>query len=221
MPDAPAPGFEPGHKPQKINQLRIRAEHDFIFFGRSFGNSLLKNAPGSEISWFFNDGDCVLKGQTILRIPHDKRGAEDSPYLQSLCYLSGVATFVRCYVENAGACPVIGSHSKESPFPDWEKKAVLAGGGVTFPYSLCSSEKSLNAVLKKNTARAVALDVSGFPDSQWTDRLQDIPKDIKKGIYGPFLPGDLIPFLQYPLDFISSSFLQGGFPSVRIHVDKE
>ena len=221
MPDDSVPRFEPGHKSQEISRFRVRAGQDFIFFGRSFGDSLLKNAPGSEISWFFNDGDCVLKGQTILRGLHDTADPENSPYLQSLCYLSGVATFVRCYVENAGACPVIGSHSKESPFPDWEKKAVSAGGGSTFPYSLCSSEKSLNAVLKKNTARAVALDVSGFPDSQWTDHLQDIPKDIKKGIYGPLLPGDLIPFLQYPLDFISSSFLQGGFPSVRIHVDKE
>ena len=199
------------------HSFQIRAEQDFIFFGREFANSFLEKENHEEVSWFVQDGDCILKGQVPLRF-FTNEFTNLSSLLESICYLSGTATLVRCYTENAGNFTVIGSISKDSLFPDWEKKAIHMGGGVTdFSCISCSSEKSLPSLVKKNPP-AIALDISVFSESDCTAYLKEIPKEIKRGICGPILPEDVVKFLSHPLDFIRPSFLQGGFPSVKMTV---
>ena len=231
------------------HSFQIRAEQDFIFFGRAFANSFLEKENHEEVSWFVQDGDCVLSGQVPLRfftnvpigieflllnrLPDGStpakagiskfksdryKSADLSSFLESVCYLSGTATLVRCYTENAGDFTVIGSISKDSLFSDWEKKAIHMGGGVTdFSCISCSSEKSLPSLVKKNPP-AIALDVSVFSESDCAAYLKEIPKEIKRGICGPILPEDVVKFLSHPLDFIRPSFLQGNFPSVKMMV---
>ena len=197
--------------------FQIRAEQDFILFGREFGNSFLQKEDPLEISWFARDGDCILNGQIPFRF-FTNESANLSSLLEFVCYLSGTATLVRCYTENAGDFAVAGSISKNSSFPEWEKKAIHIGGGVTdLSCVSCSSEKTLPSLVKKNPL-AIALDVSAFSELDCAACLKEIPGEIKRGICGPILPEDMVKFLSYPLDFIRPSFLQGGFPSVKITV---
>ena len=198
--------------------FQIKAEQDFILFGREFSGSLLQKKDPLEISWFARDGDCVLKGQTFLRI---FASGGFSSLLDSICYLSGTATLVRCYAENAGDFAVAGSTSKNSPFPEWEERAIHIGGGVTdLSCVLCSSEKTLPSLVRKNPP-AIALDISVFSDSDCAAFLKEIPGEIKRGVCGLLFPGDMVKFLSHPLDFIKPSFLQGGFPSVKITVTED
>ncbi|MCY4512094.1 MAG: hypothetical protein OXB86_00225 [Bdellovibrionales bacterium] len=201
--------------------FQIKSEQDFILFGREFSNSFLKPSADREIIWFAQDGDCILKEQIPLRVFTSEESTDFSFLLKSVSYLSGAATLVRCYVENAGDMTIVGSISKQTPFPDWEKQAVYMGGGVTdFSCVSCSSEKNFSSLVKKNPS-AIALDVSGFSESNCITYLKEIPKEIKRGICGPILPEDVIKFLSYPLDFIMPSFLLGDFPSVKMIVSED
>ena len=201
--------------------FQIRAEQDFILFGRVFSDSFLQKENSLEVSWFAQDGDCVLKGQTFLRVFASDGSSGFSSLLKAICYLSGTATLVRCYTENAGDFAVLGSISKNAPFPEWEKKAIHAGGGMTdLSCVSCSSEKTFPALIKKNPT-ALALDISVFSEADCAVFFQEIPKEIKRGICGPILPEDMMRFLSYSLDFIKPSFLQGGFPSVKLRVTED
>ena len=218
---SPSNSFFSTADPIKAKQsFQIRAEQDFIFFGREFSNSFLEKEIHEEVSWFVQDGDCILKGQVPLRF-FTNEFTNLSSLLESLCYLSGIATLTRCYTENAGDFTVVGSILKDSPFPDWQKKAIHMGGGITdFSLTTCSSEKNLPALIKKNPL-AIALDVSIFSESDCMTYLKEIPKEIKRGICGPILPEDIVKFLSHPLDFIKPSFLQGNFPSVKMTMTEE
>lgn len=205
----------------KKKYLHIRAGQDFILFGKEFADSFLEESLNREISWFAEDGDCVLKGQTPLRIFISNKSQEISFLLEAIAYLSGAATLVRCYVESAGDLAVAGSISKDSPLPDWEKKAVHVGGGVTnISCVSCSSEKEVLSAIKRNSP-AIALDFSVFSPSDCATYLQEIPREIKRGICGPILPKDVMKFLHHPLDFIMPSLLQGGFPLIKLTVHEE
>lgn len=206
---------------QDKKSFQIKAEQDFILFGREFSNSFLKPAEDREIIWFAKDGDCVLKGQVPFRIFTSAGVTDFSSLLESVRYLSGAATLVRCYVENAGDISVVSAISKQSSFPEWEKQAIYMGGGVTdFSCESCSSEKSLLSLIKKGPS-AIALDISGFAESDCITYLKEIPKEIKRGICGPILPEDVIKFLSHPLDFIMPSILSGGFPSVKMVMSED
>lgn len=197
--------------------FQIRAEQDFIFSGREFVNFFLEKQIHKEVSWFVQDGDCVLRGQVPLRF-FTNESINLSSLLESLCYFSGIATLTRCYTESAGDFTVVGSILKDSPFPDWQKKAIHIGGGITnLSFITCSSEKNLSSLIKKNP-QAIALDVSVFSELDCITYLKEIPKEIKRGICGPILPENLMKFLSHPLDFIMPSFLQGNFPSVKMTV---
>ena len=201
--------------------LHIRAEQDFILFGKGFADFFLEESSDRELSWFAEDGDCVLKGQTPLRILTSNKSQEISFLLKAISYLSGGATLVRCYGESAGDLTITGSSSKDSPFPDWEEKAIHMGGGVTnISCVSCSSEKAFLSAIKRNPP-AIALDISVFSVSDCETYLKDIPDGIKLGICGPILPEDVMKFLHHPLDFIMPSFLQEGFPSVQLAVNEE
>ena len=213
--------FHTANSVQDKKSFQIRAEQDFILFGREFSNSFLEPAEGREIIWFAQDGDCILKGQVPFRVFTSKGAADFSSLLESVCYLSGAATLVRCYVENAGDISVVGVISKQSSFPEWENKAIYMGGGVTdFSCVSCSSQKSLLSLIKKGPS-AIALDISGFSESDCVTCLKEIPREIKRGICGPILPEDVLKFLSHPLDFIMPSFLSGGFPSVKIVMSED
>ena len=218
----PVDSFVNAADPAREKQsFQIRADQDFILFGREFSDSFLRKKDPLEISWFARDGDCVLKGQTFSRVFTSDGFSDFSSLLGSVRYLSGAATLVRCYTENAGDFAVAGSISKNSPFPEWEKRAIHRGGGVTdLSCVSCSSEKTLPSLVKKNPP-AIALDVSGFSESDCVACLKEIPEETKRGICGPILPEGVMKFLSYSLDFISPSFLQGGFPSVKIIVTED
>ena len=221
MVSSPGLSLNTANSVQDKKSFQIKAEQDFILFGREFSNSFLKPTTDREIIWFAQDGDCVLKGQVPFRV-FTSSGTEDFSFLlESVRYLSGAATLVRCYVENAGDISVVGAISKQSSFPEWEKQAIYIGGGVTnFSCATCSSEKSLLSLIKKGPS-AIALDISGFSESDLITHLKEIPGEIKRGICGSILPEDVIKFLSHPLDFIMPSFLLGGFPSVKMIMSED
>ena len=204
------------------SRISLQARQDCILFGRKFSASFLKEPSGGGAVWFAEDGDLVLKGQTLLNIFSKTKFREVSFFLKALSYLSGAATLTRCYAEHAGDLKIVGSASKNSPFPKWEREAVSAGGGVTdiSCVSRPSSETSLFSALKKNP-KAVALDISLFSESDGGRLINEIPQEIKRGVCGKIYPGDLIKLLNYPLDFVMPSFLQGGFPSVKMTANEE
>ena len=203
------------------HRISVQAQQDFILFGRKFSTSFLKELSDESVVWFAEDGDLVLKGQILLNLFAETQSGEMSLFLKVLSHLSGTATLTRCYVENAGDLKIVGSASKNSPFPEWEQKALEAGGGVTNISCVpCLSEKSLFSTLKRKP-KAVALDMSLFSTPNGRQMIKEIPREIKRGVCGRICPGDLIKLLNYPLDFVMPSFLQGGFSSVKMTVSKE
>ena len=89
--------------------FKIKAKQDFIFFGVCFIEELISEQH-SQCDWFVGDGDMVLKNQTCCFIS-GKDSLSVDKLLDFLCYLSGVATLVRCFAKNTSMSVVASSTS--------------------------------------------------------------------------------------------------------------
>ncbi|MBY0315562.1 MAG: carboxylating nicotinate-nucleotide diphosphorylase [Bdellovibrionales bacterium] len=117
-----------------------------------FEKSIHHLSPQSQIRWFFKDGDTVLNQQKIasihgnlLEILKAERVA-----LNFLGHLSGVATLTYRYVSACGNSPlkILDTRKTLPLYREWEKKAVLDGGGVNHRMNLSDS-----AMIKENHIR--------------------------------------------------------------------
>ncbi len=204
-------------------ERRFAAGQDGVFFGAGFLSGFLKKSQlPLEIVWHAKDGDSLLKGQTFMTAfaPDEKSFFGLKAAVEGISYLSGAASLARCYRESSCGCRSAGAASLDSPFPEWERKALRLGGARTeplLPSKMISSEKDLEEALTGHT-EIIALDGRGAGFSGIQKLIDQIPSGIQKGMYGHFLPKDLERLSALPLDVIWPKLLQGGFPRLKINL---
>ena len=194
-------------------EYRASAGQDGLFFGAE----LLERSP-LEAVCHAKDGERFLKGQTLMTIFASKKLSSLKSAVSAAGYLSGACSLARCYKESACRALIAGSPSADSPFPEWERQALRLGGVNTeppVPARMIASKEDLAARLKEYP-EIIALDGSKLPPDELESLARRIPRAVRKGVYGAFLPKDLERLDELLLDVIWPSFLQGGFPRIKI-----
>lgn len=102
--------------------FKIKAKQDFIFFGVSFIEEWFSEEETLQFKWFVHDGALVLKNQTCCIVRCENRTFSLDKLLDFLCYLSGGATLVRCFV-NSSSVPVVASATEYSILKKNKEKA--------------------------------------------------------------------------------------------------
>jgi nicotinate-nucleotide pyrophosphorylase (carboxylating) len=120
--------------PPKIGRARLVAKQDLFLSGTgAFEQTMLLLEPNLKLKWHFDEGDSVLKGQSLctlfgdlLQILKAERVA-----LNFLMKLSGISTLTNQFVEKIkGTSTKILDTRKTTPgYRELEKKAVVHGGG--------------------------------------------------------------------------------------------
>ncbi len=119
----------------------ISAKEDFILAGSLVAARVFEIIdPDIRIRTFFNDGDSVRSGDTIITLDGGLRNilAGERVALNFLARLCGIATMTRRYVEAVkGSGVKIYDTRKTTPNLRYmEKEAVIAGGGYNHRFGL-------------------------------------------------------------------------------------
>lgn len=210
--------------------FKIKAKQDFIFFGVSF---VEKCFPEEKLTWFVKDGSLVLKGQTCFMVSDKKQSVSLDKLLDFLCYLSGGATLVRCFV-NSSSVPVVASSTEHSIFTNkkknykqpviqslayWEEESIKVGGGQLEPrlptHIFQDKEMDLKS-FKKSVKKVFCFNADYLNTSRMKSLLMELPENTVKGIYGSFRPESSKTFPSFSFQILWPSLLQGCFPRVQM-----
>jgi nicotinate-nucleotide pyrophosphorylase (carboxylating) len=139
---------------EQLGDARLVAKEDLVLAGRDvFTRCIAFRDADIELKWQFNDGDLVLKQQTVcwlkgnlLRLLTAERVA-----LNFLGRLSGIATLTRCFVQETRGtkCKILDTRKTTPLLRSLEKAAVRAGGGHNHRQSLSDA-----ILIKENHIRA-------------------------------------------------------------------
>ena len=224
--------------------FKIKAKQDFIFFGIPFVEKWTTGKP-LEFDWLVGDGEMVLKNQTCCII-NCEQNLSFEKVLDFLCYLSGAATLVCCFVKNSDV-PVVASstfHSLQAetkrPLPStnqenkkgfsglnekqllslsyWEEQAIKAGGGVIEPKLPTDilQKESLKEKNLKTAGNLFCLSRDSMNLSQIASMIEELPEKASKGVYGSFKPENCKKLSALSLQFLWPKWLQGHFPKVQM-----
>lgn len=118
---------------QKIGRAVLKAKQDLIISGQDlFTESMKQMESEAKITWFFKDGQKILRGQNactiegnLIQILKAERVA-----LNFLGPLSGIATLTRQFVEEVHhtETKILDTRKTMPLYRDWAKKAVKDGG---------------------------------------------------------------------------------------------
>ncbi len=119
---------------ERFGLCHLIAKQDLVLSGRKVCTSSFHYLePQSQVHWHFNDGDSVLKGQTVAQIEGNliQLIQAERVALNFLGFLSGIATETQKYVQACqGTQTKILDTRKTLPlYRDLSKQAVLDGGG--------------------------------------------------------------------------------------------
>ena len=104
--------------------FKIKAKQDFVFFGVTFCEEWCSQGKALQFEWFVCDGDLVLKNQTCCIVHcEDQALSSLDKLLDFLCYLSGGATLVRCFVSSSSVS-VVASSTECSILGKEERKKI-------------------------------------------------------------------------------------------------
>ncbi len=125
----------------KIGTARLLAKQDLVLSGSSlFDQTLMLLEPNIQIRWHFNDGDMVLKGQSLCSIHGDLLQAlkGERVGLNFLIHLSGIATHTRQFVDQlkGSKIKILDTRKTLPGYRELQKKAVKDGGGTNHRMSL-------------------------------------------------------------------------------------
>ena len=125
----------------KHGEAILKAKADLVLSGSGlFEQTILFLEPNVKIKWLFEEGDFVYKDQTICSIEGDLLQVlkAERVALNFLGHFSGIATLTRNFVKEVeGTKTKILDTRKTTPlFREFEKKAVVHGGGVNHRFNL-------------------------------------------------------------------------------------
>ena len=216
----------PFHLNKQTESYRISFEQDAIFFGSECIKTLLGlEDTSSIIDWHIKEGDLVLQDQVCasLFLSASAKGLlkekslEVKDLIKTISYLSGVKTLARCYAEQAGDVPIVGSHTQSFKLWDWELKALKSEAIIASPYlpeSICKTKKDLDIALK-NEWSCIALS-SKIPFDDIESWLDEIPSSTTIGVYGNIPPKDIPKWSRLDIQAIWPELLQGNFPYAKV-----
>lgn len=123
---------------------RLKAKEDIVLSGTlPFEQSVHILEPSAKLSWHFEEGQTVLKGQILCTIEGDlvQILKAERVALNFLGHLSGIATHTRRFVrEVEGTSTKILDTRKTTPgLRDLEKRAVVHGGGFNHRMNLSTA----------------------------------------------------------------------------------
>ena len=208
---------------KKNHFVDIKTDQDAIFHGSVFAEEFIQGSS-IKIDWLVEAGSPLLKGQSCAILQaHEEDQDKVRDLIKALSYLSGIATLVCCYIESAHEIKVVGSEAKNSSFNEWELKIIQDMKGFIkplLPLWLITSKEQLPSLLKQNP-QSIALNKNLLNKENLVALLNEIPKDITKGIYGQLLPQDLEELSDLPIDVCWPELLQGHFPSIKMYLHAE
>lgn len=137
------------------------AKEDLVLSGKSlFREAIQYLEPSSQISWYFEDGDWILKGQEVALIEGNLIEVlkAERVALNFLGHLSGVATFTRCFAKAVGhtKCKILDTRKTTPLYRQAEKKAVADGHGTNHRFNLSEA-----ILIKENHIRIAG----GIPEA--------------------------------------------------------
>jgi len=209
-----------------INERRdffIQSDQDGLFFGLECLQSFLKSGKGPEIPEvraYFHDGDCVFKGQTLLRIDLKNNDFSKEDLVSIISYLSGVYTLVSCWTERNFNFSIMAGSTPGFSFPEWEKQAILkAGAGYGLcPANVCFDPEEVRLALDQGK-RQVTLSHLKMSKEEIKSILQSLPPFVETSLKGSFFPADLEELRPFCLKSVYPLCLQGFFPCLKMKVD--
>ena len=121
-------------RPEYRGLAELKAKEDMVLSGQeAFVEVFKQMSPNSELTWHFNDGDLVLKGQIICSIQGNLIQVlkAERVALNFLGYLSGIATLTRCFVNEVKhtKTKILDTRKTIPMYRDLSKNAVKHGGG--------------------------------------------------------------------------------------------
>ncbi len=125
----------------KQGEALLKAKEDIVLSGANvFEETILFLEPQAKVTWQFNEGDLIFKGQNICSIEGDLLQIlkAERVALNFLGHLSGIATLTRKFVKAIeGTSTKILDTRKTTPLlRDLEKRAVHHGGGTNHRFNL-------------------------------------------------------------------------------------
>ena len=197
----------------------IQAEQDGLFFGLEFLQSLLsaENSEAFEITAYKQDGECVFKGQILLKIQLKTDRFKKEDLISVVSYLSGACSLTACFAYEDFDFSIMACSTQGFCFSKWEEKALLKAGAVIgkSPSSACSRLKEARQIL--NTGRKqIALNAETVSVQALKRTLDQLPSFAEISLQGPFLPSDLEELRGFCLKAVFPSCLQGYFPRMKM-----
>lgn len=118
------------------------AKQDLVFSGSLFFMALKELNLGLEVELFFKDGSQVKKGQTIAQVfgPWTQLVFVERSLLNLIGRFSGIATLTRKFVDQVKhtPCKILDTRKTTPLFRNYEKAAVIHGGGTNHRMNLSS-----------------------------------------------------------------------------------
>ena len=202
----------------------IQSDQEGLFFGLEFLECFLKsddplNTP--KITAYCQDGECIFKGQTLLRINFKNQDCKKEDLLSIVSYLSGAYTLISCWTERNFDFSIIAGPTPDFAFSDWEEKAILKAGAVIgqCPHSVYFDSKDVHEALKRGE-KEIVLSCLKMSKEEIKSILQCLPHFVKCSLQGAFFPSDLEEFRDLNLTSVYPDSLQGFFPRLKMVYDK-
>lgn len=123
---------------------RLKAKEDIVLSGTMpFEQSMQILEPSAKVSWHFEEGHKILKGQIICTIEGDlvQILKAERVALNFLGHLSGIATHTRRFVQaiEGTATKILDTRKTTPGLRDLEKRAVVHGGGYNHRMNLSTA----------------------------------------------------------------------------------
>ena len=206
---------------EKIQQdFFIQAEQDGLFFGVEFLELFLSSQADRstfKITSYFQDGHCIFKGQTGLRVCIKDQIFSKEDLTSLVSYFSGVYTLVSCFIEKQFPFSLMASSTPEFIFSDWEEKTILKAGALVdkTPNKICFSSKDVQSFLAQGD-KQITLSNLRMSKEEIKNLLNELPLSVEPSLQGTFFPLDLEEYSSFPLKSVWPDCLQGFFPCLQM-----
>lgn len=122
-------------------KAKLIAKEDLVLSGKNvFARAMVELEPMGEFKWYFEDGQTVLRGQTVCLIKGNASGLlkGERLALNLLGHLSGIATYTKIFVQKAAhtKTKILDTRKTTPLLRELEKKAVRDGGGTNHRMNL-------------------------------------------------------------------------------------
>ncbi len=128
----------------KWGSARLVAKQDLIVSGSAaFEQTIHTLEPAAKLKWHFDEGDSVIKGQSICTLQGDlvQILKAERVALNFIIHLTGIATMTSQFVKKAApyGCTILDTRKTTPLYRELEKRAVVHGGGRNHRLNLSSA----------------------------------------------------------------------------------